>query len=333
MLKPNYLKESPRFYLIAPSFGCTVSPYKERLQKALETFQKLGIAYTLGENCFKNEGIASSADPKKRAEEFMTAYASEADAVLSVGGGETMLEILEYIDFDKIKALPPKWFVGFSDNTNLTYTLTTLCDIESIYGNNAPNFYSYPLQYDTLDTLRMLKGEKMFIGYKKWQFSENKEIFPEYNFDQKKIITAIHYTKPFSGILLGGCLDCLVHLCGTRFDNTKQYIKEHEKEGIIFYLEACDLTSVGIRLALFQLKNAGWFTNVKGFLIGRSQRFDDTSFGTTPIQAYEDLLKEYGVPILLNMDLGHLPPSLPFKNGAFAQIALIKNNIIINYRD
>lgn len=332
-MKPNNLKENPSLYLIAPSFGCTISPYKERLQKALKTFQQLGISYTLGENCYKNEGIASSAQPKKRAEEFMKAYESEADAILSVGGGETMLEILEYIDFDKIKALPPKWFVGFSDNTNLTYTLTTLCDIESIYGNNAPSFYSYPLQYDTLDTMRMLKGERNFTGYKKWQLCENKECFPEYSFDQKKVITAIHYTKPFNGVLLGGCLDCLVHLCGTRFDNTRQYINQHKKEGIIFYLEACDLTSIGIRLALFQLKNAGWFTCIKGFLIGRSRLFNDTSFDTTPTEAYIDLLKEYKVPILLNIDLGHLPPSLPFRNGAFAQISLVKNNIIINYRD
>ena len=64
-----------------------------------------------------------------------------------------------------------KLFVGFSDNTNLTYTITTICDIESIYGTNAPSYYN--LDYDALDTWDMLHGKKEFKGYKKWQL-ENK---------------------------------------------------------------------------------------------------------------------------------------------------------------
>ena len=151
--------------------------------------------------------------------------------------------------------------------------------------------------------------------------------------DQEKIITIINYTKPFSGILLGGCLDCLVGLCGTKYDNTVNYIAKHASEGIIFFLEACDLTSIGIRRALFQLKQAGWFKYVKGFLIGRSRLFLDQSFGTTPIDSYIDLLKEYQVPLLLNIDLGHLPPSLPIRNGAYATISIEKDNIKIEYKD
>lgn len=331
IMKPNYIHGNACFYLIAPSFGCTTSPYKERLEKALQNFKKENITCIIGENCYKNKGVASSNTPKKRALEFMKAYSSEADVILSVGGGEVMLEILEYIDFDKIKKLPPKWFVGFSDNTNLTYTLTTICNIETIYGNNAPSFYLYPFVYDTLDTMKMLQGEKNFYGYDKWQLQKQEDIFPDYQFDKKKVITSFHYTAPFQGILLGGCLDCLVHICGTKYDNTVEYIKK-QPEGIIFYLEACDLTSIGIRRALFQLKSAGWFTNIKGFLIGRSFQYHDTSFGQTPNQAYMDLLKDFNVPILFDIDLGHLPPSLPFRNGALAEIALENNNIRIKYK-
>lgn len=331
-MKPKYITETSKFYFIAPSFGCTTSPYKERFEKALLNFKKLNIEYYIGPNCYKNEGIASSNTPLLRAKEFMEAYQSNYDVVMSVGGGETMNEILEFIDFDKIKTLPPKWFVGFSDNTNLTYTLTTICDVETIYGNNAPNFYNYPLNYDTLDTLKMLKGNKILKGYKKFQRIEDKSIFPKYHFDEDKIITSYNYKAPFEGILLGGCLDCLTTICGTKFDNTLNYINNH-KEGIVFYLEACDLTSIGIRRALFQLKNAGWFKNIKGFLIGRSRLYEDCSFGITPKEAYIDLLKEYNVPILLDIDLGHLSPSLPFRNGAYAKIQYTNKNIIIEYKD
>jgi len=332
-MKPKYLSKQPHIYLTAPSFGCTTSPYEERLTESLKTFDKLNFRVTVGDNCFKAAGIAGSNTPKLRAKEFMEAYESDAEAILSVGGGETMIEILEHIVFKKIMSLPPKWFVGYSDNTNLTYTLTTICNLETIYSIHASSFYSYPLEYDALDTIRMLKGEKVFKGYPKWVLNETKDIFPSYQFDMDKIISPLNYTNPFKGRLLGGCLDCLSTLCGSKFDYTKEYIKKHNEEGIIFYLEAADLSAIGIRRCLTQLKLAGWFDNVNGFVIGRTRLYNDNSFGETPNHAYIDILGDFNVPILLDCDLGHLSPALPIRNGASATISFIDGNIIIEYKD
>lgn len=44
-----------------------------------------------------------------------------------------MCEILPYIDFEKIRNSEPKWFLGYSDNTNLIFLLATLCDTAAIY--------------------------------------------------------------------------------------------------------------------------------------------------------------------------------------------------------
>ena len=54
--------------------------------------------------------------------------------LFKLGGGELMCEILEYLDFEKLKSLNPKWFLGYSDNTNFTFLQTILCDTVSIYG-------------------------------------------------------------------------------------------------------------------------------------------------------------------------------------------------------
>ena len=333
-MKAKYLSNNKKIALVAPSFGCTTSPYNERLLRTIEIFNKLNIDINIGENCFKNEGIAASNTPLLRANEFHKAWLSNSEAIISVGGGETMIEILEYIDFNLIKNNPPKWFVGFSDNTNLTYTITTNCDIETIYGTNAPNFCRYPFSYDTLDTYLMLEGKKEFKGYKKWQLNEDKsDPFNDYNFDMETKIIAKNYNKAFEGRLIGGCLDCLANICGTKYDKTKEYINLHQDEGIIFFLEACELSSIGIRRALFQLKNAGWFNNIKGFIIGRSMNYYDESFGTTPTQAYSDLLSDLNVPILLDIDLGHLSPSIPIRCGGYAKIEYKENNIFITYKD
>ena len=332
-MKPKYLKNNSKLYLIAPSFGCTTSPYEERLVKSISVLNDLGYRISLGENCYKDDGVAASNTPEERAKEFMQAYTSNADAIISVGGGEMMIEILEHLDFEEIKSLSPKWFMGFSDNTVLTYTLTTICDIETIYGVNATRFYTKPLMCDSNDALKMLHGTTSFEGYPKFELEEKKEDRPFnlINFDTDKIITPYLYKEPFKGILLGGCLDVLINICGTKYDKTKEYISKHKNDGIIFYFEACDLNPLSFRRALIQLKNAGWFDNVKGFLIGRSYHYNEELFGVTAESSVTDILGSLNVPILINVDLGHLKPSLPIRNGARATISYEKTNIKIKY--
>lgn len=52
---------------------------------------------------------------------------------MCASGGEFLLEILPYIDFDLLKN-NPKFVCGFSDPTGLLYPITTKCDIATIYG-------------------------------------------------------------------------------------------------------------------------------------------------------------------------------------------------------
>ena len=328
---PKYLKENDSIYLVAPSFGCTTFPYKERLEASILEFKKLGFNVIEGKNIYKGKGIASSNTPRSRAKEIMDAFKSDANAIISVGGGEVMIEILEHINFDVIKA-NPKWFVGFSDNTNLTYTITTICDIETIYGANATAFYN--LEYSSLDTYKLLIGEKKFKGYKKWQKEEYdiENPLPEYHFDQKTNVISYNFEKE-KGRLIGGCLDCLVSLCGTKFDKTKEYIEKHNKEGIIFFFEACDLSSIGVIRALTQLKYAGWFDNVKAFVVGRSFNYDDESFGISIKDAYLHVLEPLNKPILIDFPIGHLKPTLPLICGAFAEITYQNNNVRVEYKE
>lgn len=331
-MTPKFLSDNPIIYFCAPSFGCSNRKYKTRLQKSIENFQNYENAkIIIGPNCFINKGLAASNTAKERAKEVMDGFLNESEAIISVGGGEVMSQILEYIDFDIIKN-NPKWFMGFSDNTNLTYTITVNCDMETIYGNCASNFYLYPFQYSPLDSYEMLKGKNVFYGYKKWTLKdENKKILAPFSFDMKTRIYKYNYNGPIEGRIIGGCLDCLQGICGTKVDKTKEYIEKYKDEGIIFFLEACDLNSVGIMRALTQLKNAGWFKYVKGFLIGRSLQYFDKSFGITPKKAYLSILKEFNVPILLDIDLGHLGPSMPIRCGAHTKVSIENKNIKFEY--
>lgn len=341
MKQAEFLKEKDKISIIAPSFGVTTEPYLTRETAAKKNLKRLGFFVEEGPNVHLNDGVVSSASPLNRAKEFMDAYQGDASLILSCGGGELMNEILPHIDFEAIKKLPPKWFMGFSDNTNLTFTLTTLTDLITVYGPCSPSFYERPMRLNQLDSIRMLKGEKHFEGYQKWKKpnfkkkmdpSIKKEVDPlaRNRYLSKKVITPFNWNNDVEGILLGGCLDCLLALCGTKFDKVKEFISKHD-EGIIWYLEACDLNPLSIRRGLFQLKQAGWFDNAKAFLIGRPLCWDQPLFSLNRFDAVTGVLEDLDVPILFDIDLGHYPPSLPMKNGAKAKVSCRDSNILFDY--
>ena len=339
--------DEKKIYLVAPSFGCTTEPYKTRLKVAIKNLEKVGFKVVKGKNIFKNDGVVASSSPLSRGEEFEDAFFnSGAKYILSVGGGELMDEMLPFVDFKKIKEsnIKDKVFIGFSDNTNLTFTLTTLCDLTTIYGINAPNFYEYPFTYDTLDLYEILsKNKKEFKGYKFYDDinkykdldinKEDLDPLAKREFTLKKKIIAKNYKEEVKGVILGGCLDILTNLVGTKYDNLKEYISK-QKDGIIWYIEACDLTPLSIRRALFQLEEAGWFKNAKMFLFGRHLCNDLVTLGINKYNAVDILdLTSKNIPYLLDIDLGHISPTLPFINGKTATIKYSRNNIFIKYLD
>lgn len=126
-------------------------------------------------------------------------------------------------------------------------------------------------------------------------------------------------------------MDCLQVLCGTSFDKVEEFNDKYADDGIIFFLEACDLNVMGIRRAIWQMKNAGWFKNVKGFLIGRPMHFDEGFLGLDQYHAVVDVLAEFNVPIIMDLDIGHLPPQMPIITGAYAKVSSVGNEFKMRY--
>lgn len=333
MKQPEFLKKDTKIMTIAPSFGVTFSPYLERYNESLKNMKELGFNIDEGENVHLNMGLLSSNTPRKRADEFINAYKSDHDVLFSVGGGETMCEILPFIDFEELKKYPPKWFVGYSDNTNLTFTLATLCNVMTIYGPCFTTYYEKPLRLSEENTIKMLEGEKHFEGYPYYSKEINDISNPLNRLDlsEKKIVTSKNYNGPFEGILLGGCLDCLLTLVGTKYDKVVDFISR-QNEKIIWFLESCDLSLTSIRRGLFQLKEASWFKNVIGIIIGRENKNVNFYSGITKEECYS-ILDDLNVPILFDCDFGHIPPVLPIKCGARCKVTYKDNNIIMDYLD
>ena len=129
MRYPEFLKENGTIGFVAPSFGCSTEPYRTAFNHALDKWKKEGYGIDIGPNCYENSGVGISNTPEKCAEELTEWYCrKENDILISCGGGELMCEELPFVDFERIRKADHKWYLGYSDNTNMTYLLTTLCD-------------------------------------------------------------------------------------------------------------------------------------------------------------------------------------------------------------
>ena len=358
MKYPGFLHDGGRIGFIAPSFGCATEPYLSDFQSALQVFKNWGYTTVTGPNCFLDEGIGISNTPKKCADEVNDFFTGDkSDVIISCGGGELMCEILPFVDFERIAKSDPKWFMGYSDNTNLTFLLNTLCDTASVYSVCASKFAEghHRCVDDAFDILR---GKKLSVAnYDKWykdtwgsvseedkdtadkdkpievyvnrKTGDTYDVFPYrqyiYEGDRKTDEAEI------SGRLIGGCMDCLVTLVGTKFDKVSQFAEKYKDDGIIWFLESCDLSVMSIRRALWQMENAGWFKNVAAFLIGRPLRFDDKFGDFDHYDAVCGLLGKYNVPILMDLDIGHQFPQMPIISGAYAHVTAEGNNTKIDF--
>ncbi len=327
MRYPEFLQEGGTIGFVAPSFGCNIEPYKTAFKSAMASFQNLGFSVVRGPNCFASKGVGISNTPQRCAAELQKFYCAKTnDVLISCGGGELMCEDLPALDFEKIAKAEPKWYMGYSDNTHFTFLLTTLCDVASIYGPCAPAFGMEPWHPAIEDAFRVLTGQTLTVhGYDRYEGESEK--------DEENPLAPYHVTEPrvtvkmpkrrnlhLEGRLVGGCMDVLTMYPGTKFDRVRDFTERYKEDGILWFLEACDLNTMGIRRALWQMEQAGWFEHVSGFLFGRPLCHGEIFCDLNQYDAVTGILEKYQVPILMDLDIGHIPPAMPLICGSYAKV-------------
>lgn len=355
---PEFLKDNGTIEFVSPSFSASREPYRSAFNESLKVWKAHGYHTILGPNTYVSNGIGISNTPKLCAKELMDAYVnSDSDVIISCGGGELMCEILSFMDFDVIKKSKPKWYLGYSDNTNFTFLLTTICDVASIYGPCAATFGMKPWHPALEHAYELFTGKRTsvenFDYYEIEGLKDEEHPFEPYNCTEKVDIKAYTPTGVedviaaggaccaendyqltasvyMEGRLIGGCMDCLVNLLGTRFDHVSDFINKYKDDGIIWYLEACDLNVFSIRRAMWQMHEAGWFKYVKGFIFGRPYNGEDM-FNLNHYEAVLPIACGVNhVPAIVDADVGHLPPQMPLVNGALAKVDYIDGSLKID---
>ena len=174
------------------------------------------------------------------------------------------------------------------------------------------------------DSLELLEGKKLeYENYDKYESEWREEITglepinPTVNVEWKNAKGEDVIT--LEGRLIGGCIDILHSLIGTRFDKVKEFCEKYKDDGMIWFFDNYDLSSEEMLRTLWQFKEAGWFKNCKGIIIGRPfirKTCAEISFEESVMTA----VKELNVPIVFDADIGHVSPQIPLINGAKVHI-------------
>lgn len=327
MIFPNNLRNGDTIATTAVSGGCRDEDDILRLENAYKKLQKVGL------NCVETANTRNlvklvSSTPKERADQLMKLIEDDnIKAIIATSGGEILMEMLPHLDFERISKAKPKWLQGYSDPSLLNYVITTKLNIATI---NAVNFKSFGMNdwhetisknIEFLTTGSEIKQE----SFKKFEGErvEAKTPYDGFNLNEEVQYKSLYNKEnKISGRVIGGCIDVLMLLLGTSFDNTLGFCNQFD-EGMLWYIDNCELNIAGFYRTMWQMKQAHWFDNAKGFLIGRTA-VDKEMFDFTYEDALHKVFDDMDVPVFYDVDIGHLPPQWIMINGSYGEFSFEK---------
>lgn len=306
MKYPNFLKQNDLVGITALSSGMGNDLLETKISlNHLKEYYKLIIT----PNVYGSSPISSSKE--ERIKELNELLEEDIKLLINFRGGDYLYEILDKIDFNKIKK-KNIWVMGYSDPTSLLYILTTKYDLATIYGFNGKSFDSDKLLEYQLNCLDIVGGK----GIIQKSFNDRKTVSINGNFKD-------------SGRIIGGCLDVLKNLIGTSYDNTLNFINKYMDDGIIWYFDIYSMSSIDVYLTLLQLDNIGWFKYTKTII-----------FGSVLFPLEDDYLKYQDVyrkvfpnkNVIYDANIGHVKPVFTIINGSIANVDYQNSTLMLEMK-
>ncbi len=314
----------------APSSGVSGTALG-RLDLVLDFLRSQGFAVVEGA-CLRNQHKDASADATTRARELTSFLLNpEIAAVLPPWGGELATEVLDLIDFEALRAAEPKWVLGYSDLSTLQLPLTLVSHWATAHGPNMMDLA--PTQTDKLTTRALsvlaVDWADPVVQHSSSRYEKNFTPYEErvdapFNLTEQtrwRRLDGASADIKFQGRLIGGCLDTIAWLAGTRYGDISSYTQGNGDTGTILFLENAEMSPAGLVRCLLSLRRQGWFDGLAGLLIGRSAAPDPSSPDRLGYaEALAACLQGLPYPVLVDVDIGHRPPQFTLVNGARADV-------------
>ena len=333
MKYPKLLQKGDTIGVCAPSSGLTGETLSKQLDNAILNTTALGHNVLETANVRSNTKCVST-DSVTRAIEFMSLYENpDVAAIIPPWGGEFGMDMLPCLDFEKLASMPAKWVCGYSDTTTLMLPLTLISDIATVHGSNLMSMgYACIHEADlrAFDVMTNLETEQKswdtWGGFNSWEDSTGEV----YTLDKPSIWKSLQGDDrvSFSGRIIGGCLDVMSILLGTRFAPVESFLNKYKQDGFIWTLESAEMSAANIYRALWQMRECGWFRYCSGIIFGRPDGYKDTH-DFTLIDALTQGLGCLNVPVIYDADIGHVPPQMQIVNGTVGKVEYADGKAVV----
>lgn len=314
MKYPKFLDNNDLIGVTAMSAG--VGSYNEMFDLSIKNIKDSGFSVIETSSVRVDSFVSNTGEVRARELDELVCN-DEVDMIMCACGGEFALEMLPYVNSDSILK-NPKWIMGASDPTSLLYYVTTKLDIATMYGFNAGSFDMNNLHESNKVCLEYLKGNLVKQdSYELYESDKSNRTIDGYALDKKVIYENINGDMDVTGRIIGGCIDVLKDLIGTKYDGTIDFIDKYKDDGIIWYFDNFSLSSDSFYRTLIQMREAGWFNYTKGVIVGRVT-FPVINFDLSYQEAIRKAIPD--IPVIFNADIGHIPPKMTVINGAICHV-------------
>ena len=319
---PAPLRPGDRIAVTAPSAGVTGAS-AARIDFCLDWLRGRGYDVVVGE-CLHGDGLTSAPAEQRAAELTRMLADPDIHCVVPPWGGETAIDMVDLLDWDALAEAEPTWLVGYSDLSTLLVPVTTRLGWGTLHGDNlADTPYAVP---DGLLHWLDLAGEPgPFVQRDSglvatWvRFEQDARATEWTHVGQGRWEVEGGGALDVTGRLVGGCAETVANLAGTPYGDVRAWAEDLDEPTIV-YVEACEENAINICRYLHSLRLAGWFDRAAAVLVGRTSAPDHEDL--TQREAVLDALGRLDVPIVWDLEIGHVPPHLPLINGALARVVV-----------
>lgn len=301
LITPPSLQKGDTIAIVAPAG--ILKNRKHVIDKAKKLAQSWGLEVVYGKHLF-NQAHHFAGTDEERCEDFQEALDNpNIKAIWAARGGYGSVRILDKLDFTKFKE-NPKWVIGYSDITAFHNHIHNV-GVETIHGIMGTSMQDAPeVIAKSVESLkRALFGESLA-----YEISNSKH----------------NRSGKVNGELVGGNIAILASMLGST--------SQMSTDGKILFIEEIGEYKYSIDRMLQSLKRAGYFTKVKGIIVGDMTKVkkNTTLWGTSIEQLILDVIPN-DVPVLFNFPAGHEPDNRALIMGRNITLNIKEKTATVNF--